>query len=232
MVPRSAAGGRHAPIDRSLSRRENALLGTAKAFRVTVDDQSMDDAVAAAFKDASRYLVESVRLVPDTSWDQPGLGSWTVRELVAHANRGQTTVEEYLRHPQSPQPPGSGYFTEEAIAARGRQAVLALGDNPAGAVAAASAAVTALVTHSPPDATIGSPAGTMTLAQYLPSRVAELTIHALDIVHAVGAELPAPATALQQSLVFVAHRAADRSGQDVLLALTGRAHLPDGYTVY
>jgi uncharacterized protein (TIGR03083 family) len=192
----------------------------------------MDDAVAAAFSDASRFLVESVRLVPDTSWDQPGLGSWTVRELVAHANRGQTTVEDYLRHPQSPQPPGSPYFTEEAIAARGREAVLALGDDPAGAVAATSAAVTALVAQSPSDATIGSPAGTMTLAQYLPSRVAELTIHALDIVRAVGGELQAPATALQQSLAFVARRAAGRSGQDVLLALTGRGELPQGYSVY
>jgi hypothetical protein len=62
----------------------------------------------------------------DGSWDQPGLGSWTIRELAAHANRGQTTVEQYLRHPQPPQPPGSSYFTEEAIAARGREAVLAL----------------------------------------------------------------------------------------------------------
>lgn len=192
----------------------------------------MDDALAAAFGDASRFLVESVRLVPDTSWDQPGLGSWTVRELVAHANRGQTTVENYLRDPQRPQPPGSSYFTEEAIATRGREAVLALGDDPAGAVAAASAAVTALVAQSPPDATIGSPAGTMTLAQYLPSRVAELTIHSLDILRAVGADRPAPVTALQQSLVFVAHRAATRSGQDVLLALTGRGTLPDGYSVY
>jgi hypothetical protein len=72
----------------------------------------------------------------------------------------------------------------------------------------------------------------MTLAHYLPSRVAELTIHGLDILHAVDAELPPPATALQWSLMFVAQRAAGRSGQDVLLALTGRGELPPGYSIY
>jgi len=72
----------------------------------------------------------------------------------------------------------------------------------------------------------------MTLAQFLPSRTAELTIHALDIVRAIGADLSAPPTALRESLVYVAQRAARKSGQDVLLALSGRAPLPAGYSVY
>ena len=192
----------------------------------------MDDDSVTAFRDASRFLVEAVRAVPDSAWESPGLGNWTVRELVAHANRGHTTVEEYLLRPQRPQPPGSPYFSDEAIAARGRDAVRGLGDDPAGAVAAASTAVIALIEQSPPDAEIGSPAGTMTLAQVLPSRIAELTIHGLDIVRAVGADLPAPPTALRASLVVVAQRAAGRSGQDVLLALSGRGQLPAGYSVY
>jgi uncharacterized protein (TIGR03083 family) len=192
----------------------------------------MDDGSVTAFRDASGFLVEAVRLVPDSAWDTPGLGSWSVRELVAHANRGHTTVEEYLLRPQPPQPPDSTYFTEEAIAARGREAVRALRDDPAAAVAAASTAVIALVEQTPPEAKIGSPAGTMTLAQFLPSRTAELTIHALDIVRAVGADLSAPPSALRESLVFVAQRAAGRSGQDVLLALSGRGRLPAGYSVY
>lgn len=192
----------------------------------------MDDALATAFRDASRFLVESVRLVPDGSWDAPGLGSWSVRELVAHANRGQTTVEDYLLRPQEPEPRGSTYFTEEAVAARGREAVLALGDDPVSVVAMTSTRVTTLVENNPLDARIGSPAGTMTLAEYLPSRVAELTIHALDIVHVLGADLAAPRTALQESLVFVAQRAMSKSGQEVLLALTGRTQLPAGYSVY
>ena len=192
----------------------------------------MDDESVTAFRDASGFLVDTVRAVPDSAWDAPGLGNWNVRELVAHANRGHTTLEEYLLRPQRPQPPGSSYFSDEAIAARGREAVRALGDDPAGAVAGTSTAVIALIEQSPPDAKIGSPAGTMTLAQFLPSRTAELTIHALDIVRAIGADLSAPPTALRESLVYVAQRAARKSGQDVLLALSGRAPLPAGYSVY
>jgi hypothetical protein len=37
---------------------------------------------------------------------------------------------------------------------------------------------------------------------------------------------------MRESLVFVAQRAAGRSGQDVLLALSGRGRLPAGYSVY
>jgi len=192
----------------------------------------MDDVSVTAFREASGFLVEVVRLVPDQGWDAPGLGDWSVHELVAHANRGHTTLEEYLLRPQQPQPPGSTYFSDEAIAARGREAVRALGDDPARAVAAASAAVLALIEKSPPEATIGSPAGTMTLAQFLPSRTAELTIHGLDISRAIGADVPAPRTALRESLVYVAQRAAGKSGQDVLLALSGRGPLPAGYSVY
>lgn len=192
----------------------------------------MNDGSVTAFRDASRFLVEAVRAVPDSAWDSPGLGTWNVRELVGHANRGHTTVEEYLLRPQQPQPPGSPYFSDEAIAARGREAVRALGADPAGVVAAASTAVIALIEQSLPEAKIGSPAGTMTLVQFLPSRTAELTIHGLDIARAVGADLPAPPTAIRESLVFVAQRAARRSGQEVLLALSGRGQLPAGYSVY
>ena len=192
----------------------------------------MDNGSVTAYRDASRFLVEAVRAVPDSGWDAPGLGDWNVRELVGHANRGHTTVADYLVRPQQPEPPGSTYFSDAAIAARGREAVRALGADPASAVAAASTAVVELIEQSPPDAKIGSPAGTMTLAQFLPSRTAELTIHALDIVRAIGADLSAPPTALRESLAYAAQRAAGKSGQDVLLALSGRAPLPAGYSVY
>jgi uncharacterized protein (TIGR03086 family) len=190
----------------------------------------VDDTDSTAYADASRFVVASVRLVPAASWDAPGLGSWNVRELVGHVNRGHTTIEEYLTHPQPPQ--GPEYFTDEAIAARARQAVDALGDGPLDTVSAASERVIALVRQSSPDDTIGSPIGTMTLADYLPSRTAELTIHGLDLTRALGADLEAPISALRASLAFVARRAADKSGAVALLALTGRGALPDDYSVF
>jgi len=192
----------------------------------------MQDALSNAFAEASLFLVDVVRLIPNSGWDRPGLGDWSVRELVAHANRGQTTVTDYLINPQPPEPPGSSYFSPELVAARGRDAVAALGNDPLASIETASVSVIRLVEQTPAHASVGSPAGTMTLAQYLPSRIAELTIHALDIGRAVQTELSVPPNALRESLTFVARRAAAKSGQDVLLALAGRTRLPDGYSAY
>jgi uncharacterized protein (TIGR03086 family) len=191
----------------------------------------VDDEESLAFAEASHFLVEVVRLIPAPAWSKPGLGQWSVRELVAHANRGQSTVEEYLLRPQPPQ--GPEYGSDEAVAARGRSAVLALGEDPVAAVVGTAARVTALVATSSPDAVIGSPVATMSLAQYLPSRTAELVIHGLDIARAVGRASIPPPLALAASLAFVAARAAAQpEGAAVLLALTGRGELPGRYTVY
>lgn len=196
----------------------------------------MEDALKTAFADASRFLVSAVALVPVTAWDEPGLDRWTMRELVGHANRSHTLIEEYLLRPLPPEPPGSSYFSDAAVAARGREAAAALGDDPAAAVRAASASAIALVGRTAPDAPVGSPMGTMPLARYLPSRTAELTIHGLDITRAVNAALAPPAAALQESLAFAAVSAARRGGTEtgvtVLLALSGRGALPPGFSVY
>jgi uncharacterized protein (TIGR03083 family) len=196
----------------------------------------MDDALAGAFADASRFLVEAVGLVPATAWDQPGLDRWTLRELAGHANRSHWLVEEYLLRPQPPEAPDSPYFSAAAIAARGRDAAAALGDDPVTAVQAASEAAIALVGRTPPDASVGSPLGTMPLSRYLPSRIAELTIHGLDIGRAVGADLIPPPAALRESLAFTAVIAAIRRGPEAgvtaLLALSGRGPLPEGFSVY
>ncbi len=186
-----------------------------------------------AFCLASRFLVQAVQSVPESRWHSTGLGSWNMRELVAHANRAHTTIEDYLFRPRSPEPADGGYFSEAAVAERGREAVAALGESPAATVAARSDEVIALVEMTSPDATIGSPAGTMTLSAYLPSRTAELTIHGLDIVHALEVALSAPSPALQESLAVVTRLSVGKgNGELVLLALSGRRELPPYFSVY
>lgn len=192
----------------------------------------MDDERRRAFVEASGYLVAVVGQLPGDAWDRPALGSWSVRELVAHANRAHTTVEEYLTDPRPPEPAGSDYFLPEAIAERGRLAVAALGDDPAAAVAADAARVVTLVEATPLDATLGSPVGTMPLGEYLPSRVAELVVHGLDLAGAAGLDAAPPPAALAEALAFVARRAAGRDGVAVVRAMTGRGDLPAGYSVY
>lgn len=137
-----------------------------------------------------------------------------------------------LLHPQAPEPHGSPYFSADAIAERGRAAIAALGDQPVATLEATSSRVIALVESTPADAAIGSPAGTMTLVAYLPSRVAELTIHGLDVGRAIGVEQSVPQSAMRASLHFLSDRAATRQPESVLLALSGREHLPEGYSVF
>ena len=87
---------------------------------------------------------------------------------------------------------------EFGVKERAREAVLALGDDPKGAVASTAARVIALVRKTSANATLGSPLRTMTLAEYLPSRIAELTIHGLDLARALQVEQAAPESALRE----------------------------------
>lgn len=91
----------------------------------------------------------------------------------------------------------------------------------------------ALVSATPAGTRIGSPAGTMTLASFLPSRVAELTVHGLDLARACGVRAQAPPEAVAESLRWLSGQAVRRGdGELVLLALSGRADLPPGFSAY
>src|ERR1700693_6005703 len=114
-----------------------------------------------AFKAASQYFIEVVSAVPSTSWDLPGLGEWNVRDLVGHTNRAHVILVQYLEHPQPPEPADSTYFTDESIAQRGRDAVVALGSDPLATISDAAAKAVALIETMPPGAAVGSPMGTM-----------------------------------------------------------------------
>ena len=52
-----------------------------------------------AFSEATAGFVDAVLAVPDDSWSAPGLGVWTLQELVGHASRAVVTVEQYLDDP-------------------------------------------------------------------------------------------------------------------------------------
>ncbi len=188
--------------------------------------------------------------VPADGWDRPALGVWTVRELVGHTTRALTTVESY-RGRRTDGPPLDGpvaYITaaaaepsgsagraarDEAIAARGRESAAALGDDPAGGVAGVVERVRALVDQLADDTPMGTAAGPMTLAGYLPTRTLELTVHSLDLCRALDvAEPEGLRPAIEASLVLAARAAAaEGHGAAVLLALCGRGPLPEGFAV-
>ncbi len=189
------------------------------------------DAAATAF-------VELVGAVGPGSWDAPGLGEWTVRQLVGHAARALLTVRDFLGSPAAPGAPVidgvRGYYAwartvdPAEVARRGREAGAALGDDPAGAVGAVcSDALAALGSAGPADTvTLGSGA-VMALVPYLETRVFELAVHCLDLAAALGVDAPASlAPAVSAALEMAGRVAAGRpDAAAFLLALTGRRPL-------
>lgn len=193
-----------------------------------------------AFTDAADFFVRTATLVGDR-WGEPGLGEWDLRALVGHTNRSFLTVETYLSRPavavevRSP----VDYFraTRAAaagpeVAARGRDAGAALGADPAAAVAETAARVLRLVGSTDGSELLTTIVGGMRLADYLPTRTFELTVHSADLAAALGQTPELPRTAAAQALRLVCELALDdgRAGP-VLLALTGRPALPPGFTV-
>ena len=195
-----------------------------------------------AFEQAARFFVETVAPVRPGQWDAPGLGEWTVRDLVGHTSRALLTVETYLGRPADRPEVTSplDYFLvagaatggSSQVAQRGREAGAALGEDPAGAVADIAARVLGRLGSVADDALLGTPVGGMRLRDYLPTRTFELVVHTLDLAAALGIEATPPDRALAPALEIVAGLAARRGhGPRLLLASTGRTGLPDGFSI-
>jgi len=70
------------------------------------------------------------------------------------------------------------------------------------------------------------------LHTYLPTRTFELAVHGLDIARAIGITFDLPADVLEEATALATRIAvAEGHGQAVLLALTGRAGLPQPFSI-
>ncbi len=198
------------------------------------------------FDRAADGLLEAARSVRSDDLERPGLGVWTVRDLIGHASRSFLTIETYLAAPAEPDAPrlatpaeyyaaalGSVAGTSaDEVAERGRAAGRALGEDPVAGLATLAGRVRALVEATPDDAPVATPFGTMTLAAYLPTRGFELTVHGLDRCRALGWNPPAGLTGTAPAaLGFVVGLAGPEQAAAALMALTGRGPLPDGFNL-
>jgi uncharacterized protein (TIGR03083 family) len=198
--------------------------------------------IRQAYEDAAMLFGDTVAQVDHTQWEQPGLGVWTVRDLVGHASRALLTVETYLATPAAQveiERPAE-YFLRAmamladptAVAVRGREAGQALGADPASMVHDIAGRIMAQLTTVADDTIVGTPVGGMRLIDYLPSRVFELTIHTLDIAAALSIAVSIPDTAASVTLHLLAELALQPGKTaPLLLATTGRSPLPPGYSV-
>ena len=199
-------------------------------------------AVRARYAGAAQAFLELTRQIPDQAWSRPALGEWDVRALTGHTSRALTTVETYLATAAAGKRVAGpvGYFlavrgatSPDAIAQRGRETGEALGEDPAAAVRALVQRVTELVRNTPDGAPVATPAGPMTLIDYLPTRTFELAVHTLDLARALGLPPPAslaPAVAASLELAGAIGSRLPAAGE-LLLLLTGRTGLPEGLSV-
>ena len=193
-----------------------------------------------AFADAAQWFVRTAALVGDR-WSRPALGEWDVRALVGHTSRSLLTVETYLARPATTVELASAgdyvratraVAADPAVAARGRDAGAALGDDPAAAVAGIAARVLRLVAARDGTELLTTIGGGMRLAAYLPTRTFELAVHTADLATALEVPLDVPATAAAQALRLVTDLVvSDGLAGPLLLALTGRSGLPPGFSV-
>ena len=189
-------------------------------------------AAAGWFADVVPYAVDML--------DQPGLGEWTVRDLVGHTTRSLITIEDYLTDKTGGDvdlDTAVAYYAvtrdvdPAVVAERGRAASAALGDDPVGFVTGLVGRVPALVEAAPPDARLHTPFGSILLAEYVVTRTFELTVHTCDLLRALGRPADPPLDAARSALHLVAELTARNvHATDVLLALTGRSALPEGFS--
>ncbi|MEU4695341.1 maleylpyruvate isomerase N-terminal domain-containing protein [Actinoplanes sp. NPDC023714] len=200
------------------------------------------------YRSAAIAFADLVSRIPADRLDGPGLGEWTLRDLLGH------TVSSALRQvPQalSQQAPMLAVPTPEAYfaaihrapkdllaAARtastedARTTGRALGDDPAGAVSGFVGQATAALAAAGNDDLIATPAGGMRVQDWLPTRTFELVVHATDAATASGQPITFDPDTLAETAALAARMAAAiGEGPTVLRALTGRASLPPAFTV-
>src|SRR6185295_3514638 len=123
--------------------------------------------IREAYEIATGLFVNTVEQIGPTQWEQPGLGVWTVRDLVGHTRRALLTVEMYLAKPAAQRQvmrPVEYFLRAQAsladpgsVAARGREAGMALGPDPLAAVRDIAARVLAPLKTASDEVLVSTP---------------------------------------------------------------------------
>lgn len=197
----------------------------------------------AIFSQAAESFVELVRRIGAEQWEAPALGSWSVRDLAGHTTRAILTVTTYLGQQELFEvtvPTAEHYYTvaltqfgdDASVAARGVEAGAWLGDQPVERIRTALADARDLLVAQTPDRVVSIGGMGIPLAEYLRTRAFELTVHTLDLARATGIPHGLSAAVMTAATTLAASTAVARGhGDEVLLALTGREPLPDGFSV-
>ncbi len=198
---------------------------------------------ASVLAEASAWVAGLVDGIPASSWAGAGLGEWDLRALVGHTSRALVTVHETLARPTPATVElrdAEDYFLRvselqtadpRAVMLRGVEAGAALGADPAGAFRRLATETLAIV-RATGDPVVGTIAGAMRFEDYISTRIFELVVHGLDIRAATEQRSEPPLASLLSVAALTSRLAVRRGlGAELLLALTGRAPLPEGLSV-
>lgn len=197
---------------------------------------------------AARCLADLITRLPDDRWETPGLGEWSLRDLVGHTtSAGVREVVSAVDHPapNADISTAGGYYAlaqsvdpetyAAAVAAStddARRTGQELGKDPSRAVQDMVSRATAKLEPVDVDAMVTTAAGGMRLGTWLPTRTFELVVHSLDIATAAGIEDRVPDDLTNQAAALATSTAgAIGHGRTLLLALTGRGDLPEHFSV-
>ncbi len=194
-----------------------------------------------AFRESIQQFVEVVELMPSDGWNRPGLGEWSIRELVGHVVGAIDGVVADTGHAESMAAEGAAaYYVQamssprvhEEVAERARTRAASFGDNPVDAARAVVARTLDVVDALDDAAPVTTTIGPVQLVDYLPTRVLEIVIHTMDV--SLAAEVPVETSreALTVTLALLSDIAvAHGDGVAVAMALSGRGSLPEGFNV-
>jgi uncharacterized protein (TIGR03083 family) len=231
----------------------------SRTWRTNSDRATLDEPIAtthctldgvsiivSSYAATARAVGDLVDQIPERVWDSPGLGEWNLRDLVGHTSRSLVTVIEYLARPVGEEVLNSasayltvtaaalsdGTFEASAVTERGRQAGQDLGADPASRFRELAEEAIQIAEKTDPELVVHTIVGGMRVASYLPTRTFELCVHGLDISAATGIAVNLPEVAVEEAASLAAVTAAQRGlGTEVLLAMTGRLGLPEGFSV-
>ena len=195
-----------------------------------------------AFTAEARAVERTIERIGDEDWTRPGLGEWTVAELVAHLVRAADRITAYVEQPVEGNAPVCdrvSYFdfdhTSAAadVADRSRQDAARIGTRAlASSFADAWWSTLQVVEGMPPDRLIATFRGPMALGEYAATRVLELVVHHLDLCRALGIRAATTPEALAMTASILAElldgdRPETLDDASFVLAATGRDAHPD-----
>ena len=201
-----------------------------------------------SYQSAAVSFADLVSRLPADRWDGPGLGDWTLRDLVGHtvssalrqvpaalASPVETvaveTAEAYWSLARTVPPDIYATFTA-ASTRDARETGRDLGDDPASAVSELVGRATQALAGAGDDDVIATAAGGMRLRDWLPTRTFELVVHGQDVADAAGvAYVLAPEVLAEAAAQAARVAAAGGDGALLLRALTGRAALPEKFSI-